>query len=328
MTDVPRMFGRLAAGLVASALLLCSGVAGAEIVDRIVAKVGDDIITEHQLSEAIEPYLLQQGTPPSEIEGRKDDPELRRTVLDKMIERQLIESEAEEMGLSIDESRVDRLVAMTRKKRGLSEERFRMMIERYGISFSEYRGILRHNLLKRKLLQAKLGSRVSVSSSEVDEVYRRRFGDPGAAAKQVKVRHILVQPDGNGKKAKKRAERRARKIVKKLEKGAEFATLAEKYSDDPSASKGGLLGTFRRGELQPAIENVAFSLKEGAHSGVIRTDYGYHIVEVVDVSRAPSGKVGERRKAIRRELKQKKLTEKLDSLLEDLRSETLVEISL
>jgi peptidyl-prolyl cis-trans isomerase C len=89
--------------------------------------------------------------------------------------------------------------------------------------------------------------------------------------KEVKARHILV-------KKKSQAE----EILEELKKGANFAELAKKHSECPSRKKGGSLGWFGRGKMVKPFENAAFSLKKGELSDIVKTQFGYHIIKVID----------------------------------------------
>ncbi len=100
---------------------------------------------------------------------------------------------------------------------------------------------------------------------------------------RVKVRHILVKTQGKPKEEVPKLKAKAEDILKQLQHGADFAELAKKDSDDPgSASKGGELGWIVHGQTVPAFEKTAFSLKPGQLSGIVETEYGYHILQVED----------------------------------------------
>ncbi|MBV9296266.1 MAG: peptidylprolyl isomerase, partial [Acidobacteriaceae bacterium] len=119
-----------------------------------------------------------------------------------------------------------------------------------------------------------------------DDQLRREYQDSldtYQLPERVKVRHILIKTQGKPKEEAPKLKAKAEDLLKQLQHGGEFAELAKKNSDDPgSAQKGGELGWIVRGQTVPNFEKTAFSLKPGTLSGVIETEYGYHIIQVED----------------------------------------------
>ncbi|MFB6352069.1 MAG: peptidylprolyl isomerase, partial [Bradymonadaceae bacterium] len=222
----------------------------------------------------------------------------------------------------------DQWMAMTRKHQGMSEQKFRAMIEQYGMSYADYRETIRQNLLKMRFVKTKLGSKVSISDDAILEKYREQYGPVGATEREVKVRQILVQPDGSNVEDLNAARAEAKKLVEKLDNGADFKKLAKKHSDGPSAKKGGLLGTFVRGELNPSFSDVVFNLEEGQHSGVVETKHGFHVLMVDEATERASQNVEKRKKRIRQKLRQKKLQQQLDGYVKKLRKKAFIDIKI
>jgi peptidyl-prolyl cis-trans isomerase D len=126
---------------------------------------------------------------------------------------------------------------------------------------------------------------VAVSPQEVQDYYeinREQY----QSAEQVRIRHILIKVDSNANPEEvKKAKQKAEKIRAEARQGANFAALARQYSDDSSASEGGDVGYFARGEMEPAFEKTVFSLRKGEIGPVIRTSRGFHVVKVEDVQK-------------------------------------------
>jgi len=128
--------------------------------------------------------------------------------------------------------------------------------------------------------------KATISEKEISDFYelnQERFKDP----KQVKARHILfkVPPDAP-ESEETNAKDRALAILKRVRDGEDFATLAKEYSQDPTASKGGDFGYFKRGQLAKPLEELAFTLKTGEIGGPVRTPSGWHIVKVEEIKDA------------------------------------------
>lgn len=299
----------------------------AEIVDQVVARVNDGVVTEYDVKKATTPFLVQRGMNPSVMEDPQRRAEIHEKVLDNLIERKLIQAEAEAMNLTVPDQQVDQWLKMTRQRQQLSEQQFRSLLSRYGMSYDEYRETVRQNLLKIRLVKVKMGNQISVSQSEVDERYRERFGEEGTSSKAVVLRHILFKTEDDTEQARDSARSRAEKVLAQLEQGeASFKDLAKKHSDGSSGERGGLLGTFQQGELNPAFEETAFSLEEGEHSDIVETEYGFHLLKVDEVNQVRNGNVKKKKQQIRQRLRQQKLQNQLDSYVKRLRRDAFVEV--
>jgi peptidyl-prolyl cis-trans isomerase D len=142
------------------------------------------------------------------------------------------------------------------------------------------------------------GDKVDISQEEIKAYYEENIDD-FFMQQQVKARHILfkVPPDADSTKVEE-ARKRAEEILARAKKGEDFASLAEKYSEGPTAKKGGDLGYSPRGRMVKQFEDAAFSLKPGELSAVVRTQFGFHIIKVEDVQQERTQSLDEVRKSI------------------------------
>ncbi|MGH9584206.1 MAG: peptidylprolyl isomerase, partial [Bryobacteraceae bacterium] len=119
-----------------------------------------------------------------------------------------------------------------------------------------------------------------ISDTQLQQTYQDNI-DSYRFPERVKVRHILIKIQGKSPEDAAKAKAKAEDVLKQLQHGGNFADLAKKYSEDPgSAAKGGEIGWIVRGQTVKNFENVAFSLKPGQTSGLVQTEYGYHIIQV------------------------------------------------
>jgi len=134
---------------------------------------------------------------------------------------------------------------------------------------------LRKRLIVETYLKKKVEQEAQITDAELKKYYdenKEKF----KTGEQVKASHILVK-----------TEKEAQDILDQLKKGADFGELAKKHSTDSTASKGGDLGWFSRGAMVPEFDKAVFSLKEGEQSGVVKTQFGYHIIKVT--GKRPAG---------------------------------------
>ncbi len=275
---MPRLFRFL---LFAAALFSAAPVfASPELIDRIVASVDNYIILWSELN-----YRLR-----FEMEARELSPyapadtldALRREVLDDMVDEQVLILKAQKDSLQIDPAEVEELLGQQFRmaRSNMSDTEFQDMLKRVGLSERQlktrYRKEIRHRLLYRQMRNL-VSYRQHITHRDVD-AYRLTLSD--TLPTQISLSHIRVKIRPSDEVlAGKRA--RIEEIEKKLQAGADFATLAREVSEDPgSAANGGDLGCFGAGTLVPEFEAVAFELKPGETSGPVLSPYGYHIIHL------------------------------------------------
>lgn len=156
--------------------------------------------------------------------------------------------------------------------------------------------------------------KVSVSEAEAKDFYAKNR-DQFVVPEQIRVRHILIKvPFGAPSEAKTKAKNKAEQMLDWLKKGEKFETLAEQYSEDTdSAKRGGDLGYLSRGRMSKSFEETAFSLKPGQISGVVETDFGYHVIRVDDHKASGTKDFSEVKDSITEQLKKELIQTKVEA---------------
>jgi len=214
---------------------------------------------ETQVDQAVSVLGQQQSFDPNTAEGNAALLQLRRQILDALTDQALIEQAAVREGISISEVQAE-------------EEMARLV----GENVTQFEDWLQANGLTRETFKVQLQRQLLSAAFQ-----EHMAGSLPSAVEQVHARHILVM-----------SEAKAMDILLMLRSGDSFATLAKQYSQDQASSNlGGDLGFFPRNVLPVEIEAVAFALAPGQISGIVKTDFGYHIIEVLD--KDPSREVPE-----------------------------------
>lgn len=160
-----------------------------------------------------------------------------------------------------------------------------------------------------------------VSDSELQKEYQDSI-DSFRTPERVRVRHILIKTQGKPKEEAPKLKAKAEELLKEIKSGADFAELAKKNSEDPgSAVKGGELGFITRGQTVPNFEKAAFSLRPGETSGVIETEYGYHIIQVEEKQEAHTETFAEAQPQLYAEAQKQQATEALGRAIEAARDQ-------
>lgn len=259
-----------------------------QVVDRVVAVVGNRPILASQVDEAL---FQRQGQTPLP-QSPDSIAQLRRTVLNDLVDTELlVQAALRDTMIQLTDAEVAEAVERQyRSVRGrfASENEFRSELRRAGFPTpEEYRRWLtdeqRRELLQTRLIEARRAagdiSEVQPTEQEVRAYYERFRSQLGQRPATVSFQQIVVSPRPTAA-ALERARVIADSIAVELRKGADFATAARRFSASPEGQQGGSLGWFRRGRMVPEFEQVAFALKPGQISDPVKTTFGWHVIQV------------------------------------------------
>ncbi|MEJ2503809.1 MAG: peptidylprolyl isomerase [Gemmatimonadota bacterium] len=259
---------------------------GPELVDRIVAVVGDSVILASDVDEQIE-RLRAFGQPvptdPDQLE------EIRQRELQALVNELLIVQAAARDSLILPEqdvqTQVDAAVAQQERNLG-GRAQFQAALASEGMSLDQYRSMIEQSVRRsgiRQQYEALLQRDrrpPPVSEREIREFFEARRGEIGSRPATIEFEQVVITPEASDS-AKARALAEAQEALQALAEGEDFETVARRYSDDlGTRERGGDLGWFERGRMVPAFERVAFALRPGQTSGIVETDFGYHIIQI------------------------------------------------
>lgn len=307
-------------------LAFAASPADAAIIDCIVATVNDQIVTQSDVKQAMIPYLLQNNQNPAQLKDPRRANQVMEAALQDLIERKLIEQEARKIDYNVPDEDLDKWLEFTRSQQNLNEEQFKKVIEQQGLPYSAYREMVRQNLLKVRIINIKVGSQVSISPETIDARYRDQYGADSGQVPYRTISHILVRPTADTPEAHAEAVKRADAIHARIAKGEAFPDVASAVSEGSSGEKKGLLGTYRKGELDPEFEAVAFAIPVGQASKPVRTKFGYHIVFVSGEELRDDPEVEQRKEMIHAELRQAELERLLKQYMSQLKTRSFIEV--
>ncbi len=306
---------------VAASLLLSPAAYAAEEQPSkdAVAMVNGTPITQQEFDRQVQ-FVLQrfastnQMTPDPSMIG-----ELKKSVLDKMIDAELLYQQSKKEKISIDDAKVDKELQNFKDKVNNPEE-YKKFLETLKMTENDLKSDFRRNLAIQQLIDKEVVNKVSVSDEDAKKFYDEN-PDNFKQPELVKASHILVSvaPDAD-QAAKDEARKKIESIEKELKGGADFAELAKKNSQCPSSKQGGDLGYFQRGQMVKPFEDAAFALKPGEVSGIVETRFGYHLIKVVDHKDASTIDFATVKDRIIQFLKQQKIQEKVEDYVEKLRA--------
>lgn len=282
-----------------------------------VAEVNGTIITRGDLDREMVVVKQRFGRMGQSISGAQLS-QMEGNVLDSLIGRELLFQDAQKTGIKIGSEAIDKQLE-TLKKRFPEEKDFTNAMAQMHLTEQDVRGQIRRGMTIQKFVEGKFAKQASIEEKEIRGYYD---GHQTMFKKQAEVRasHILIKLDSKAdEKTKLAARTKLEGIQKELLGGADFGELAKKYSQGPSAAKGGDLGFFRRGQMVPPFEKAAFALKPGEVSDIVVTRFGYHLVKVTDKRPEKTLAYAEVKDRLSRFLKEQKVGKAIDAHVQGLK---------
>ncbi len=254
--------------------------------DRIVAVVGDEVITQYDLRQRYASALKQlqkQNTnlPPQDV--------LERQLLERMIMDRVQMQFARETGLKVDDAQLDQAMTRIAANNKLTPQQFRLALERDGVNYATFREEIRGELTMVRLREREVEGKILVSDGEVD-LYLANQASTGAN-EEYQLAHILLRaPESASPEQLQKLKLRGEQALKRAKEGASFAELAASYSDAPDALQGGDIGMRPLDRLPQLYAETAARMQPGEVSDLLRSSAGFHIIKLL-AKRGGSGPV-------------------------------------
>ncbi len=269
------------------------------IVDEIIARVNDQIITrsDYEKAKAAQLDELKQRFP---ADWQSKWTEAQKEILRDLIDQQLLMEKGKELGITGETEVVKRLNQMRQQMGLASMDDLEKEAKKQGVSFEDYKEQIRINVVTQQVIGQEVGGKIHITEEEVQDFYNKHQKEL-EGPEEVNLSEIMIstqppKPETDSDKDKDsaaqekslpedptkvaEAEKKAEEAEKVLKAGAKFEDLARKVSDGATAGQGGPLGSFKRGELAKELEDKTFSLKPGEFTEPLRTKQGFIILKV------------------------------------------------
>jgi peptidyl-prolyl cis-trans isomerase SurA len=256
-------------------------VAG-KVVEDIVARVNDQIITQSDYDRAAEQLTAeagQQAIPPRELEQKKAD------LLRDLIDQQLLLSKGKELGITGETELIKRLDEIRKQNHLDSMEDLEKAAQQQGVSYEDFKANIRNSIITQQVVRDEVGRRISMSPVEVQQYFKAHESEFAQPESETLNEILIPTPaksaiEGPDDAQVAAAQAQAEATIAKLGAGAKFDDLAKANPTDPNAPKLVVLGEFRRGMLgSKEIEDKAFALNTGQYTQPIRTKQGFIILQ-------------------------------------------------
>jgi peptidyl-prolyl cis-trans isomerase SurA len=333
--------------LVFAASAILPALAAGQVVEEIIARVNNQIITGSEYirsKDQLKDEVKQQdaATADKTLADREKD------ILRDLIDQQLLLEKGKDLSITGDTDLIKRLDQMRKDMKLGSLEELEKKATEQGISWEDFKQNMRNQIVTQKVIGEEVGQHLSINKDEEQKFYdahKSEMEQPEA----IRLSEILISPakpkladptsapgsqtpaDEAAKQAQEAdalaaAEAKANDLLKQIRGGATFEDIAKKYSEGASAAQGGELGVFTRGKLAKDLEDKTFAMKSGEVSDVIRTKQGFVILKVTEHQDAGIPPMKSVESKIQDALYYDKLQPALRAYLTKLREEAYIDI--
>ena len=300
---------------------------GAEIVDRIVAVVNDDIITLFELNRAIKPYEDKiHALGYSEEKERRMLFKVREGVLNQLIDKKIEDQQIKRSNIKISEEQIDQTIERIKEKNFFSDEDLRLALAKDGLTMEAYRNKIKEEILQTRLINLEVKSKVVITEEDISAYYEKHLDMYGGKQKY-HLRSILIRiPTFADENKKLEIRAKIDEILKELKAGQSFETMAKNYSVSSTAAEGGDLGLFELESLSPQLQKTIKRMKPGEFTPVLETDQGYQIFFLQEILKTPGKSLEDVSPEIQRILFQENADKKYQEWIEGLRKKSVIKI--
>jgi peptidyl-prolyl cis-trans isomerase SurA len=317
------------AGVVFITILFCGAALAEEtvLVDRIVAVVNDELITLYELNQKFEPYLKNiKSLGYSAEKERKMLFKLRSDLLDQVIDATLADQEIKKNKLVVTDAEVDSTLERLKVARSMTDEDLRAGLAQQGITMEEYHKEIKEQLLRSKLINIEVKSKIVITKESV-QAYYDAHRENYAGQKKYHLWNIYMSVSSQAGESERRAAlKKMETVLSQLKQDASFEALAKSDAIASLEAKGGDLGLFLIKELSAQFQKVVENMKAGEFSSILESDSGYQILYVEKIIEAPSKSFETVQEEIQEILYKELVDNKYQEWLEALRKRSHIKI--
>jgi peptidyl-prolyl cis-trans isomerase SurA len=315
--------------LVPLAILASGSLFAADLamVEEIVAKCNGDIITrgdlDHSRKQLIEALRHEGLTGPAMEQALQEQ---EKNLLRDRIDQLLLVQKGKDLNISVD-SEVAKRIAQIQKDSGIADpEKFQDWVkEQAGMPFEDFKGDMKNDLLRQRVIRQEVGERVNIKHDEVEKYYNEHKSE-FVREERLFLREIFISTDGKDAAGTAAAEKKAKDLVARARKGERFPEMARDNSEAVTNKNMGELPPFKKGDLANNIEDQVWTQPKGYVSDPVRTGNGFLILRVEDHQKAGQAELTEVENEIMEKLYAPRMQPKMREYLTELRKSAFLEI--
>jgi peptidyl-prolyl cis-trans isomerase SurA len=301
-------------------LLVVAASSNAELIDRILAVINNDIVTLSQFNKTYSRLAMQiRSSDYTQKEQADLISNLSQKVLDTLIEETLTEQQAKAVQVEIQDKEVEETIDEIKQRHNYTNEEFENILKMQGSSLKEFKEHIRKQKLQSRLLGVMVQSKVVITDDDV-KAYYDSHPEEYESKTTYHLRTIVKRSTSENSKE------HMIKALEEFKDGKPFKELAQKYAEPAFAETGGLLGNYTLDQLSIQIQDAIKDLKPGECSSVLTTDQGLQILYVENITQEGGQTLELASESIRKSLYQKKMEQRYHAWISGLREKSYIKI--
>jgi len=290
----------------------------AEVCNRVVAVVNNDVITLYELNNRIKEMT---GSAPEELMQKNETMfrDAQRKILELLIDEKIAQAKIKELGIKVADRQVDNFLEKMKRDNQWTQEDLVAGLEKEGLSYEKYRERVRRDIERAQLIEYEVRSKIIIRDEVIQKYYEDHRGTFGIAEKVQLAGIFLMRKNMKSEEEMRELYKKAQDISAKLKAGADFSQMAANFSEGPGANQGGDLGQFTVDHLEAGLKSVVEALPEGGISDPLVRPNGIQIIKVVKKQTGKIRSLEEMREAIYGILYQEEVNRRYQAWIKELR---------
>jgi len=290
----------------------------AEVCNRVVAVVNNDVITLYELNNRMKEMT---GVPAEELMQKNEAMyrDTRQKILELLIDEKIAQAKIKELRIQVSEKQVDNFLEKMKRDNQWTQEDLVAGLEKEGFSYEKYRERIKRDIERSQLIEYEIRSKIIIREEAIQKYYEEHKGTFGVAEKVHLAGIFLMRKNLKSEEEMRELYKKAQDISAKLKAGADFGQMAGTYSEGPGAKQGGDLGQFTVDHLEAGLKSVVEALPEGGISDPLVRPNGIQIIKVVKKQTGKIRSLEEMKEAIYGILYQEEVNRRYQNWIKELR---------
>lgn len=256
-----------------------------KVVEEIVARVNNEIITRSELERA---KAQAADDAQQDCNGRCTAEQLQVAIEDRqkyalrdLIDQSLLAQRGKDMDINVEADVVKQLDQIRQQNKLKDLDELEKAVTASGINWEDFKNNIKNRILTQEVIKREVGSHINIGHDEEMKYYEDHKKD-FVRPEQVALRAIEIKTEGKKESEISELKAKAQKLLDRVKEGEDFGELAKRFSDGPTAQQGGYLGEYKRGELSKELEDIVFKMKRNELTDVIETKQGFLVLQVLE----------------------------------------------
>jgi peptidyl-prolyl cis-trans isomerase SurA len=255
------------------------------VVEEIIARVNNEIITKSELDKARATAAedakqdCQNRCTPEQLQIAVED--RQKNALRDLIDQSLLIQRGKDMGVSVETDVIKKLDQIRIQNNMASMEDLEKAVSAQGLNWEDFKNNLRNGILTQRVISSEVGSHITIGRDEIEKYYNEHKAE-FVRPEQVALRSIEVSTEKKTPEQIAELKKKADTTLKRIKDGEDFGEMAKRFSDGSTAKQGGFLGVYKRGELSKELEDTVFKMRKNEVTEVMDTKQGFLILQVLE----------------------------------------------